>query len=66
MLEGKQPDTVVAASVLFYARHGGASQDIKEGDIANAAKIAQSTLKNAFKTLEENENRKALLDRKWE
>ena len=53
-LEGKQPDTIAAAAILFFVRHIGTEREIKEKDVASSAGIASSTLRNAYKILEEH------------
>jgi len=53
-LEGKQPATIAAAAILFHLRHITPMEAIKDKDVASAAHIASSTLRSAFRVLEEN------------
>jgi len=53
-LEGKQPSTVAAASILFQIRHITPNETIRDKDVAHGAGIASSTLRGAYKILEEN------------
>jgi len=55
-LEGKQPGTIGAACLLFHIRHSKiqGADSIKDKDVAAAAGIAASTLRTAYRTLEEH------------
>lgn len=53
-LEGKQPSTIAAASILFQIRHITPKDSVRDKDVATAAGIASSTLRSAYRVLEEN------------
>lgn len=58
LLEGKQPSTIGAACLLYQIRHSKSISDtIKDKDVATAAGIASSTLRSAYRTLEENSSK---------
>jgi transcription initiation factor TFIIB len=50
-LEGKSPSSIAAASILMAVKHEGVSE-CTEREIASAASISSSTVKNIYKEME--------------
>ena len=59
-LEGKHPNTIAAASLLFYLRTHKEAPNVYDKDVAKAANLAPSTMRSAYRVLEDN--REALLN----
>jgi len=56
LLEGKHPNTIAAASLLYYLKQHKDSQgsSVYDKQVAQAAGVAPSTMRSAFRVLEEN------------